>query len=150
MHQGTLLFRESGWVVRKCEERWEFGDRWEPRFATFSPLLTPFLHACDACPHSREKPSFGSALAGGVFGDTLLQQTSMMVEHRRPASRLGGAYSFRKPCYNYHPHPHESGRRRALVEFPISGKKTCIKTYQPAAKNGSGVLGHTSSRADKS
>jgi hypothetical protein len=73
---------------------------------------------------ARKEPSFGSALAEGVSGDTLLQQTSVMVEHRRPGwwpgSRLGGAYSFRNSVTIHTP---RSGRRRALVEFPSGGKK---------------------------
>lgn len=89
MHQGSLLFRESGWVIwGECEERWEFGGLGAAIRDFLTASLTPFLplvmHVLIRERRPRKEPSFGSALAGGVSGDTLLQQTSMMVEHRRP------------------------------------------------------------------
>jgi len=110
---------------------WGIGSR-DSRLSHHS--LTPFLplvmHVLIRERRPRKEPSFGSALAGGVSGDTLLQQTSMMVEHRRPgwwpSSRLGCAYSFRKPCYNYHPHTPRSGRRRALVRASKRWEKRCV------------------------
>jgi hypothetical protein len=107
----------------------------EPRIACFSPYLhhpdfpAVFLHVLIRVRRLQKEPSFNYALARERFGDTLLQQTSMMIKPASTVARAGGRPpALEAPIPTVKPlisstHTPRSGRRRAQCSrFPSGGK----------------------------
>jgi hypothetical protein len=142
-----LLFRGPGLGKLGCECRERWGtwrmESCESRVSHHTSTIPILSCRVSACSHSRETPPKRGqalaiyALAGGAFGDTLLQQTSMMVKPMSTVARAGGrppALEAPIPTVNplSHPHtPHEADGAAPLFKFIKRWERLrCVRCLQ--------------------